>query len=117
MSILAVAAVLLLQDPDTGEQFYKFKAGTTWTFAIKDAAKDGKLRLKVEKEEGGKPKEPPKEGQPPPKDEPLKLFVESTEQHGDKPPRIEKMVWTVDKGMVVWLEVKDDKPPAPMVNL
>lgn len=110
MHLLAIFLALVLQDPpkpaadppkpaepvkapaDTGEQYFKFKPGTTWSFKTKEGDTDGKLTLKVEKEDGGK------------------VYVESTEERADRDPKIEKLVWNVDKGVLIWAEIKEEKP-------
>jgi hypothetical protein len=90
---IILAALLLLQDADTGEQFYKFKPGTSWTFAYSHegpgGAPDKKVVLSVVKQEGAK------------------TIIESREFDGDKETRVEKLVWQAEKEFLTWSEEKD----------
>lgn len=91
-AIVAVAILLGVPQEDTGEQFYKFKSGTVWTFKHKEGGKEGKVVLTVTEEKEGK------------------LFLDSKESRdGEAEPRADTMVWYVENGLLVWGELRGGK--------
>ncbi|MBI2900624.1 MAG: hypothetical protein HYY17_10590 [Planctomycetes bacterium] len=91
MRFAAILALALIGRQDTGEQFFKFKVGTTWVFEQTEEGKVKKMTLKVTKEEGGK------------------VYVESSEERGDdKEPRIENLVWYVEDGILTLGEIEKE---------
>ena len=100
MGILAAALTLLLQaeSENSGEQFHKFKVGTTWTFKKVEIGKGqgrvGTVTLEVESVEGGK------------------VYLEETEEwpNGGR-GGVEKLVWYVDNGMLIWEQERPEGPP------
>ena len=85
-------ALLLAPQEDTGEQFYKFKPGTTWTFKHKEGGKEAKAVLTVTEEKDGK------------------VYLQSKEsREGEAEPRIETPVWYVENGILVWADLRAEK--------
>lgn len=95
--ITLLALILLAQDtpqapPDTGEQFFKFKVGSSWTYKATEAGKpEKKLVITVTKADGGK------------------IFVDSREFEGEKETKVEKLIWASEDGHLVWSQERGDK--------
>lgn len=97
--VLAIAAVAFLLD-DNAEPFYKFKAGTFWTFeATKKPAKGpkmSKLEFKVVKEEEGK------------------IELESKAHRDGSEPQVESLRWAVKDGILTWSEIRSGEEKTTM---
>ncbi len=96
MRIAMLLSVLLVQD--SAEPYYRFKAGTSWKLIQKRDDKEIRVELTVTKLEEGK------------------TTLESKESRPDGEPRIETMLWHVEKGMLMWSIVHDGKA-RPLFNL
>ncbi len=101
MRLLAALALLpFLQDKDTGEQFYKFKVGTSWTLAQTETqgekVKETTIDLKVVKEDGGK------------------IHLESKETKADGKTKDTTLVWWCEDGALLWGEVKGEEVKAEL---
>lgn len=93
MGIASILAALLLAQDKTGEEFYKFKKDTTWTFVRSEDGKEGKMILTVLKDEEGTVHVDSKDWR--------KLDAEK--------PREETLLWRVQDGHLTWVSLRDGK--------
>jgi hypothetical protein len=96
-ALAAIALIVLLQD--TGEQFFKFKVGSTWTYKLIEGPFEGKSITTVTKLDGDR------------------VHVESTDVLEGKDRRAERYIWQVDKGVLQWLREVEEGKFEPMFNL
>jgi hypothetical protein len=96
--LAALALVAFLQDKDTGEQFYKFKVGTSWTLTQKENDKQSTIELKVLKEDGGK------------------VHIESKEDKGEGRVREQTLVWYCEDEALLWGELAKDGTLRPQIR-
>jgi hypothetical protein len=91
--LFLLAASLLVQD-GTGESLYRFKAGTAWTFEGTRTGKGpnlSKMELKVLSETPGRTE------------------LEAKRFRGGDEPEVVTVRWSVDQGILSWVEVRDGK--------
>ena len=89
--LLLVLGIGLLQ-ADTGEQFYRFPRGTTWTYRQAGATCAWNFVMTVVDDTQGR------------------IVVESKEYRGENlAPQVKTMAWVVEDGCLLWGEFKDGK--------
>jgi len=96
--IVALATLLFVQQ-DTGEQYYKFKAGCAWTYKLLERGTEKKLVMSVTKVDGDK------------------VWVDSKEYVDDREDKVEKFTWSVDKQIVQWSKEVEDGKYEPMFHI
>lgn len=97
--IAFAAALLALQDTDTGEPYFKFRPGTEWTYVHTADGKSSRAVLTVTKEQDGR------------------VHVETKSYRADpEKPAVHEQVWYVEDGHVVWAAVRE-KQVEPQVRI
>lgn len=87
---LIAALVACLAQPDTGEQFFKFPAGTRWTYAALQGEQKSSIVLTLLRFAEGA------------------AHLESRQKFEEE-ERVESIEWGVTDGIVTWSQVKDGK--------
>jgi len=97
MRVLAVLAWAAFLQADTGEPFYRFSRGASWTYRQSRGGTASRVVLTVTGEEEGKVIQESKE------------YVEE-----GKEPRVRTLAWAVEGGYLVWGEYRGGKIVSPL---
>ncbi len=92
MHIAALLALAGALQADSGEQYFRFKPGTRWTYRQTQGERTSTSVLTVVKDESGR------------------VTVESREfREEGKAPKVSSIVWVVSEGFLTWEEMKQGK--------